>query len=98
MHDITQNQQDDGIRAIVEQQRAAHLAAGPASAGQRIERIDRMIGMLVDHEREIVDAVRADFGSRSADFSRVTEVLAPIAALKHARANTAEWMKPEPRD
>ncbi|MBS0453807.1 MAG: coniferyl aldehyde dehydrogenase [Proteobacteria bacterium] len=85
------------IAALVDAQRAALRSQGTASAAQRTDRIDRAIGLLVDHEREICEAVRADFGTRSADFSRVTEVLSPLLALKHARAHLAEWMKPEPR-
>ncbi|MBO3273765.1 coniferyl aldehyde dehydrogenase [Pseudomonas schmalbachii] len=85
------------IRAILDKQRAASLATGPLSAEQRIELIDRAIGLLVDHEQEIIDAVCADFGHRSKDFSRVTEVLSPIAALKQTKAQLAGWMKPEPR-
>ena len=92
----TQKQQDPiaaeaaRIAALVDAQRAALRGQGPATAAQRTERIDRAIGLLVDHEREICEAVRADFGSRSIDFSRVTEVLSPIMALKHARAHLAE--------
>jgi coniferyl-aldehyde dehydrogenase len=52
---------------------------------------------LVDHEAQIVDAVAADFGHRSKDFSRVTEVLSPLTTLKQTRAHIVEWMKPEPR-
>jgi len=85
------------IRAILGRQRAASLASEPFSAGQRMELLDRAIGLLVDHEREIVEAVSADFGHRSADFSRVSEVLAPLMTLKQTRAHVTDWMKPEPR-
>ncbi|MGO4328106.1 aldehyde dehydrogenase family protein [Cupriavidus sp. 2TAF22] len=88
---------DARIAAIVACQRAAHLAAGPASAAQRIDWLDRAIGLLVDHQQEIVETIGADFGHRSHDFSRVTEVLSPLNALKHARAQVEQWMQPEPR-
>ncbi|AYC34075.1 coniferyl aldehyde dehydrogenase [Pseudomonas cavernae] len=85
------------IRAILDKQRSAFLEAGPSSAAQRIELIDRAIGLLVDHEQEIIDAVAADFGHRSKDFTRVTEVLSPLMTLKQTKAQLAEWMKPESR-
>jgi coniferyl-aldehyde dehydrogenase len=85
------------IAALVEAQRRAHLAEGPVSAEARIDRLNRVIGLLVDHQQDIVEAVQADFGTRSHDFSRVTEVLSPLMALKHARAHVAEWMKSQPR-
>ncbi|MCY1268620.1 Coniferyl aldehyde dehydrogenase [compost metagenome] len=85
------------IRAVLDKQRAAHLAGAPMSVEQRIELIDRAIGLLVDHQEEIVEAVCADFGHRSKDFSRVTEVLSPLMVLKQSKAQVAGWMKPEPR-
>ncbi|MBM7061869.1 coniferyl aldehyde dehydrogenase [Pseudomonas sp. UL073] len=85
------------IRAILDKQRAAFLAVEPYSAAQRIELIDRAIGLLVDHADEIVDAVAADFGHRSKDFTRVTEVLSPLNTLKQTKAQLTEWMQPEQR-
>ncbi|UVE18718.1 coniferyl aldehyde dehydrogenase [Pseudomonas sp. LS44] len=85
------------IRAIMDKQRAAFLAVDPYTAEQRIELIDRAIGLLVDHADEIVEAVSADFGHRSKDFTRVSEVLSPLMTLKQTKAQLAEWMKPEQR-
>lgn len=84
------------ISAIVARQRAAHRVAGPASAQQRIDRIDRAIALLVNYQQSIIDALAADFGHRSADFSRATDVLSPLRMLKDARVNLGEWMKPQP--
>ncbi|MDN7143970.1 coniferyl aldehyde dehydrogenase [Pseudomonas sp. JQ170] len=85
------------IRSILDKQRASVLAQAPLSAAQRIELIDRAIGLLVDFQEEIVEAVCADFGQRSKDFSRVAEVLSPLMTLKQTKAQLSEWMKPEPR-
>jgi len=85
------------IRTILDRQRAANLASDPLDAEQRRELIGRAIGLLVDHERDIIEAVSADFGHRSSDFSRVSEVLSPLMTLKQTKAQLAEWMKAEPR-
>jgi coniferyl-aldehyde dehydrogenase len=85
------------IHDILTRQRLASLAGEPWSAAQRCELIDRAIGLLVDHEQAIVEALAADFGHRSRDFSRIVDVLSPIATLKHTRTQIAEWMKAEPR-
>ncbi|MGQ7819293.1 coniferyl aldehyde dehydrogenase [Metapseudomonas furukawaii] len=87
----------DALRAILDRQRSAYLGSEPWSAEQRIELIDRAIGLLVDHQDAIVDALATDFGHRSHDFSRIYDVLGPLASLKYAKANLAEWMKPDPR-
>ncbi|MEE1865046.1 coniferyl aldehyde dehydrogenase [Pseudomonas auratipiscis] len=85
------------IRSILDKQRASLLERDPLSAAQRIELIDRAIGLLVDYQDDIVEAVCADFGQRSKDFSRVTEVLSPLMTLKQTKAQLSEWMKPESR-
>ncbi|MFK0089625.1 coniferyl aldehyde dehydrogenase [Pseudomonas sp. NPDC090755] len=85
------------IRSILDKQRASLLDRDPLTAAQRIELIDRAIGLLVDFQEEIVEAVCADFGQRSKDFSRVTEVLSPLMTLKQTKAQLSEWMQPEAR-
>lgn len=95
---ITENWSQAEIRAILDAQRQAFLEAGPSSVEQRIELLDRAIGLLVDHEKEIIAAISADFGHRSADFSRLVEVLSPLMVLKQAKANVAGWMQPQVRE
>ncbi|AWY38989.1 aldehyde dehydrogenase family protein [Pseudomonas putida] len=85
------------IRVILDKQRAACLTQEPWTAEQRCELIDRAIGLLVDYQDEIVQALNDDFGHRSHDFTRLVDVLGPLASLKYTRANIAQWMQPEPR-
>lgn len=85
------------IRAILDKQRAASRASSPWSAEQRIELLGRAIDLLVRHEKAIIDALTADFGQRSPMFSRLSEVLGPLATLKQAQEALTEWMQPQPR-
>ncbi|MBB2497109.1 coniferyl aldehyde dehydrogenase [Aquipseudomonas ullengensis] len=85
------------IRATLEKQRAAFQASEPYTAEQRCELLDRAIGLLVEHEQDIIDALSADFGHRSPMFSRGSEVLSPLATLKQTKAKLVEWMQPEAR-
>ncbi len=78
-------------------QRAAHLRQGAPTAQGRIEWLDRCIGLLVDHQGEIADALNADFGSRSKDTTGLTDIAASIGPLKHAKENLTKWMRPEKR-
>ncbi len=59
------NSDEGRMRAVLEAQRRAHIKAGPPSAEQRIEWIDRAIGLLVGHKDQIAEALRQDFGHRS---------------------------------
>ena len=85
------------MRDVLDRQRRAHLKAGPLSAEQRIEWLDRAIGLLVGHKAAIADALREDFGHRSVHASLLTDVSGSIAPLKHAKQNLRKWMKREKR-
>jgi coniferyl-aldehyde dehydrogenase len=87
----------DDMHAILERQKAAHLRDGAPSAEQRIERIDRCIGLLVDYREEIEKALNDDFGARSREATAFTDVASSIGTLKHAKAHLKAWMKPEKR-
>jgi coniferyl-aldehyde dehydrogenase len=85
------------MQGILARQKAAHLRDGAPTAQQRIERLDRCIGLLIDHRTQIEDAISADFGSRSREATAFTDVAGSIGPLKHARDNLAKWMKPQKR-
>jgi coniferyl-aldehyde dehydrogenase len=85
------------MHAILERQKLAQLADGPPSAALRIDRLDRAIGLLVDHADAIAEALRDDFGNRSIHGSLVTDVAASIEPLKHARRHVRRWMRRERR-
>lgn len=91
----------DGQRAamlhLLDRQKAAHLRDGAPSAEKRIDWLDRCIGLLVDHASDIEDALNADFGNRSKDATKLTDISGSIGPLKHARDNLRKWMKPEKR-
>ena len=85
------------IRTILEKQRAGFLANEPWTLEQRCELLDRAIGLLVNHEQDIIEALTVDFGHRSPGFSKGSEVLSPLATLKQTKAELADWMRPEQR-
>ncbi len=93
----TPKKMNTAMQDVLARQKAAHLRDGAPSAEQRIDRIDRCIGLLVDHAKAIEDALNADFGNRSREASRLTDIAGSIGPLKHARENLRKWMKPERR-
>ncbi len=82
---------------LLDRQRADYLKHGEVAASTRIDRIDRAIALLVDHQQRLVDALSADFGHRSRHQSLFTDIAASIGPLKHAKKHLADWMKPEKR-
>jgi len=85
------------MHATLDRQKLAQLADGPPSAAIRIDRLDRAIGLLVDHADEIAATLREDFGHRSIEASLVTDVAASIEPLKHAKRHVRQWMRRERR-
>ena len=78
------------MHAILERQKLAQLTEGTPPAAVRIDRLDRAIGLLVDHAGDIADALRDDFGHRSVQGSLITDVAASIdgPAYRHRLATT----------
>lgn len=83
--------------ALLARQKAAFIAEGPVSRDTRIARIQRVIDLLVKHNRALTDAMDADFGGRSRAFSLMNDIGGSLASLKHAREKLGEWMQPEKR-
>ena len=85
------------MQALLDRQKAANLRDGAPSAEKRIERLDRCIGLLVDHRKAIEAALNDDFGARSPEVTAFADVASSIGPLTHAKANLRKWMKPERR-
>ena len=70
---------------IFSRQSQAYLADPYPELNIRKDRINRMIGLLVDHQYVLCEAVEADYGRGAVETTRMQEIMTPIAALKYAR-------------
>jgi coniferyl-aldehyde dehydrogenase len=82
------------MRAVLDEQRRAFLETGPPSAATRIDRIDRVIDLIVSNADALVDALVSDYGHRSRAQSMLSDVIGPLPAIKHTRKHVRSWMKP----
>src|SRR5690606_10386518 len=78
-------------------QRAAFRAQPYPAAEQRIEHLDRLKPLLLDHMDEIAAALKADFGHRSEDETKLAEILTSLEGIKYYRKRVRKWMKPQKR-
>ena len=83
------------MRALLDRQRASFLADGIPTYDARIDRLDRLITMLVDNKDEITATLTADFGTRSVATSLFAEVWHVVESLKYYKLHLREWMQPE---
>ena len=85
------------MRHLFDQQRLAARRDVSPSASVRRDRLDRAIGVLVDHASDVAEALRVDFGHRSIQGSLITDLAASIEPLKHAKRHVHAWMRRERR-
>ena len=85
------------LEALLERQRKSYLAEGVVDASTRHDRLERAVGLLMQHKTRMVDAMCEDFGHRSKTQSLFTDVASSIGPLRHAQKNLKQWMKPEKR-
>ena len=78
-HVETVEQHRAELRAILDRQRQAFVADGPPSVDVRRNRIDRLLALVLDNTDAFVDAMAADFGTRSRAASLFTEVVGMIS-------------------
>lgn len=92
------DQSDLSMQATLDLQRKSYLEEGAVTVATRIDRIDRAISLLKKYDDKICDALNTDFGNRSIDQTKLTDVNGTIGPLQHARKNIKKWMRPEKRN
>jgi coniferyl-aldehyde dehydrogenase len=85
------------MKELLEKQRAAFIAEGPVSAETRLDRLERALSLLHDHQYEIADAIDQDFGNRSRHQSLMSDMYATMESFKFAKKHVRRWMKGEKR-
>jgi coniferyl-aldehyde dehydrogenase len=85
------------MQALLERQRAAFTAELPVSAETRKDRLRRAIALILEHADGFVKALSDDFGHRSAEQSKVTDIMSSLKPLKHSLKHVDQWMRPERR-
>ncbi|WP_338001179.1 hypothetical protein [Pseudomonas brassicae] len=78
----------DDLHVILRTLKRAHLAAGPADAMVRKDRLLRAARLI----RENHDAISADFGNRSIYQSMIADLATPLKMLEHSADHVAQWM------
>lgn len=85
------------LQRTLQAQREAFQREGEVALETRVDRLNRCIAMLVDHQQEICAAVNDDFGCRSRHVTLMTDIFTSVGSLKFVRKNLKKWMKGEKR-
>lgn len=87
-------QQRGALQAMLDRQRHSFLAEGPPTVAVRRNRIDRLMAMLLDNSDAFIEAMAADYGTRSRAASIFTEIIGITSVVEHTRSHVAQWMRP----
>ncbi len=83
------------MRALLGRQRTAFVQEGAPAYETRIDRTNRLIALLVDNQNEIVSALNADYGHRSAESTLLADVWSLLDNYKYTTLHLREWMQTE---
>lgn len=83
------------LHELLGSQRSAFHREGFPSAAVRRDRIDRLICLLTENADDLAAAVNADFGTRSAPVTLLSDIVGILPDLRITRARLAAWMKPK---
>ena len=89
--------QVEQLHATLERLRAACLRDGPPSLQQRRQHLETLLRLVVDNEQRLVEAIRDDFGGRSAAESLRADLLPVVMGIRHTLRSLRKWMRPSRR-
>ena len=82
------------LSGLLTRQRQAFVGQGLPGRKVRLDRIDRLLALVLDNTDAFVEAMGADFGTRSRAASLFTELVGMIPVIEHTRSHVGQWMKP----
>ncbi|GMQ52264.1 coniferyl aldehyde dehydrogenase [Halopseudomonas aestusnigri] len=92
-----QQQSINRMQAVFESQRAAFRKAPMPSAHERIQQLKALKQAILTHQQALIAAINDDFGRRSADETRLAEIMPSLEGIHYACKHVKRWMKPSRR-
>jgi coniferyl-aldehyde dehydrogenase len=93
----TQHGLIDSMQRLFERQRSAFRSLPMPSAESRVTQLKALKTALIAHQQALIDAVDTDFGRRSADETRLAELLPSVEAIRYTLRHLKRWMRPSRR-
>ena len=85
------------LKAVLDRQRAAFVAAGPPSLLQRRKDLRKLEDLVLRNRVPLAEALREDFGHRSRTETEIAEIVGSAHSLRYARRHVGVWMLPRLR-
>ncbi|NNT94575.1 coniferyl aldehyde dehydrogenase [Stutzerimonas nitrititolerans] len=91
------NPEIERLQPLLDRQRRAFQAAPYPDAAVRLQWLDTLQRLLASNQQAIIEAISSDFGNRSADETRLAEIMPSLHGIHYARRRLRKWMKPSRR-
>ncbi|MFV0477081.1 MAG: aldehyde dehydrogenase family protein [Parahaliea sp.] len=85
------------LHELFDLQRAAYFKNPEPALAERIELIQRIPTMMLDHHDQIIEAMHSDYGNHPALTTTMFDFLNVLERAQHALENIEEWIKPSMR-
>jgi coniferyl-aldehyde dehydrogenase len=84
----------ESLRQVFDSQRSSFRQCTPLGLGKRLEALDILSQSIVNRQEAIIEAVKADFGQRSARETRLLEIFPLVDEIRYLKRNLRRWMQP----
>ncbi|MFQ6574783.1 coniferyl aldehyde dehydrogenase [Pseudomonas sp. UM16] len=88
----------DDLAVQFSAQRQAFAGNPMPSLEQRRQWLKSLRELLVAHQQALITAINEDFSGRSADETRLAELMPSIQGVRHSERHLKQWMKASPRN
>ncbi|MGD0855223.1 MAG: coniferyl aldehyde dehydrogenase [Dehalococcoidia bacterium] len=88
---------DEALLKVLERQRSCFIKEGPPSYKERMAQLDKLMALTRKNIDVIIDAVVADYGSRSRHETMLTELFLVATGTQYIQTHLKGWMKPQRR-
>ncbi|MCQ4306818.1 coniferyl aldehyde dehydrogenase [Pseudomonas stutzeri] len=85
------------LQPLFERQRSAFQAQPSPGAEDRLQWLEALHDLLARHQQPLIEAISEDFGNRSADETRLAEIMPSLHGIRYAKRRLRKWMKPSRR-
>jgi coniferyl-aldehyde dehydrogenase len=84
----------DSLQAVFDRQRSAFSRCAPLPLSKRLEALNHLLQSVINHQDELVQAVRADFGNRATAETRILELVPLVDEIRFVKRHLRGWMRP----
>lgn len=87
----------DRLLSLFERQRMAFQANPSPNGEDRLQWLEALHDVLASNQQPMIDAISGDFGNRSADETRLAEIMPSLHGIHYAKRHLQRWMRPSRR-